>query len=167
MKFCTKCGHELNDGAVICTGCGCMVGNDLSNKINGVNTSEAISLTPQVAQAGKGNTLVAIFNFIFSVVAVISSFFLLYSVICGHVSVYCSSYSYYSSYCSSCYGYFRLDYDFATIALVSSFCSFALGIVGLILSLVKKMELKETMSSITRIIISIALIWLAATVVWW
>ena len=25
MKFCTKCGKELHDEAVICTGCGCMV----------------------------------------------------------------------------------------------------------------------------------------------
>ena len=25
MKFCQKCGKELNDDAVICTGCGCAV----------------------------------------------------------------------------------------------------------------------------------------------
>lgn len=25
MKFCQKCGKELDDGAVICTGCGCAV----------------------------------------------------------------------------------------------------------------------------------------------
>ena len=27
MKYCTKCGKELIDEAVICTGCGCAVGN--------------------------------------------------------------------------------------------------------------------------------------------
>ena len=26
MKFCTKCGKELNDEAAICTGCGCLTG---------------------------------------------------------------------------------------------------------------------------------------------
>ena len=25
MKFCSKCGKELDDGAVICPGCGCAV----------------------------------------------------------------------------------------------------------------------------------------------
>ena len=29
MKFCTKCGKELHDDAVICTGCGCMAGGEL------------------------------------------------------------------------------------------------------------------------------------------
>lgn len=27
MKFCTKCGKELFDEAVVCPGCGCPVGN--------------------------------------------------------------------------------------------------------------------------------------------
>lgn len=27
MKFCTKCGKELMDEAVVCTGCGCAVAN--------------------------------------------------------------------------------------------------------------------------------------------
>ena len=27
MKYCTKCGKELFDEAVICPGCGCMVGD--------------------------------------------------------------------------------------------------------------------------------------------
>lgn len=26
MKFCTKCGHELVDEAVVCTNCGCATG---------------------------------------------------------------------------------------------------------------------------------------------
>lgn len=33
MKFCTKCGKELLDEAVICPHCGCAVG-DLSNTVN-------------------------------------------------------------------------------------------------------------------------------------
>lgn len=28
MKFCTKCGHELMDEAVICTKCGCSVSSN-------------------------------------------------------------------------------------------------------------------------------------------
>ena len=30
MKYCTKCGNELMDEAVICTKCGCMVENVIS-----------------------------------------------------------------------------------------------------------------------------------------
>lgn len=30
MKYCSKCGKELLDEAVICTGCGCAVGGDFS-----------------------------------------------------------------------------------------------------------------------------------------
>ena len=25
MKYCTKCGHEINDDAVVCPNCGCAV----------------------------------------------------------------------------------------------------------------------------------------------
>lgn len=28
MKYCSKCGNQINDDAVICTGCGCRVGGD-------------------------------------------------------------------------------------------------------------------------------------------
>lgn len=31
MKYCSKCGNQVNDDAVICTGCGCKV-DDLGNK---------------------------------------------------------------------------------------------------------------------------------------
>lgn len=31
MKYCTKCGKELYDEAVICMGCGCMVENNTNN----------------------------------------------------------------------------------------------------------------------------------------
>ena len=37
MKFCTKCGKELHDEAVVCTGCGCAV-ND-NNGYNNFNNN--------------------------------------------------------------------------------------------------------------------------------
>ena len=33
MKFCTRCGKELVDDAIVCTGCGCSV----TNKNSGVD----------------------------------------------------------------------------------------------------------------------------------
>lgn len=38
MKYCTKCGKELLDEAVVCPGCGCAQGN-----INQVNVSDSSS----------------------------------------------------------------------------------------------------------------------------
>ena len=32
MKFCSKCGKEIMDDAVICLNCGCMVENAMSQK---------------------------------------------------------------------------------------------------------------------------------------
>ena len=32
MKFCSKCGKEINDDAVICVGCGCRVENSAANR---------------------------------------------------------------------------------------------------------------------------------------
>ena len=34
MKYCEKCGKEILDDAIICPGCGCMVGN------NGIKTGQ-------------------------------------------------------------------------------------------------------------------------------
>lgn len=34
MKFCSKCGHELIDEAVVCTNCGCAVSSNATSKIN-------------------------------------------------------------------------------------------------------------------------------------
>ena len=31
MKYCEKCGTQVNDDAVVCTGCGCAIGNSQTN----------------------------------------------------------------------------------------------------------------------------------------
>jgi hypothetical protein len=44
MKFCTHCGAEIADDAVICVKCGCSAGKSISNKqlpINGKNSDES------------------------------------------------------------------------------------------------------------------------------
>ena len=42
MKFCSKCGKELFDEAVICPHCGCAVDGTISNKASQVNQSEDV-----------------------------------------------------------------------------------------------------------------------------
>ena len=36
MKFCEKCGAELNDEAVVCVKCGCSMGNAVANAPQGI-----------------------------------------------------------------------------------------------------------------------------------
>ena len=31
MKYCSKCGNQVNDDAVICVGCGCKIDNGQAN----------------------------------------------------------------------------------------------------------------------------------------
>lgn len=42
MKFCTKCGKEIFDEAVVCPNCGCAVGNSVS--VRGENDQVSIGL---------------------------------------------------------------------------------------------------------------------------
>lgn len=42
MKFCSKCGKEIADEAVICTGCGCAV-EQTAKKDNGGNDGLAVA----------------------------------------------------------------------------------------------------------------------------
>lgn len=37
MKYCSKCGKEIVDEAVICPGCGCAQGNNVQNNIANSN----------------------------------------------------------------------------------------------------------------------------------
>lgn len=53
MKFCTHCGKELLDEAVICTGCGCPVENQTS-----INTNEKDKLLQQLSQKLNTNAII-------------------------------------------------------------------------------------------------------------
>ena len=32
MKYCSKCGHELLDEAIVCVHCGCMIRNNIGKE---------------------------------------------------------------------------------------------------------------------------------------
>lgn len=55
MKFCQKCGKELMDEAVVCPGCGCMVGAEINKPeasyeqaVKGAFTTNIISVAVMV-----------------------------------------------------------------------------------------------------------------------
>ena len=63
MKFCSKCGKELMDEAIVCTGCGCAVANP-TQAIQSLNHS-----TPAVDEINIGfcilSALVPLFGVIY------------------------------------------------------------------------------------------------------
>ena len=42
MKFCSKCGKQINDDAVICVNCGCSVGNAVVTENDAPSTGFAV-----------------------------------------------------------------------------------------------------------------------------
>lgn len=156
MKFCTKCGHELNDEAVVCVNCGCMV-NAVSNTATVQQTA-----VPSAPLQNQKDTLPVIMNFVSTIAAIISLFFSLYSVFESYfyVSIYKTS-TYSSSYSAS--SYFHPDYYFCAVGFVFALITFIFGLVGLILSLVKKAGVKSLFSSIARMVFGLVFIILTAT----
>ncbi len=143
MKFCTKCGHELLDEAVICTNCGRLVGE----------APQREQVQRNVDGMANNSVLPAVFNFIFAVVTAISLFFFALSFGCSYVSAYAGKYDIRAS--------FYLDSGFLALAFISSMTSLAFGIVSFVISLVKRLKLEQILSSITRMSVGIFLVLLS------
>ena len=152
MKFCTKCGHQINDDAMICIGCGCMV--DSISENGNLELKETKTGVPQWRPAKKQSILPTVFNFVFSILSILCLFFFSWSIVYAHI--YCGYYD----------DFFFLDYDFTILSLIFAFASAVFGIVCFVLTLVKKMELKEIFASITRMVLGLALAILLIIAVW-
>ena len=135
MKFCTKCGHELYDEAVVCVNCGCMV-NAVSNTATVQQTA-----VPSAPLLNQKDTLPLIMNFVSTITAIFSLFFFLYGF----------------------FNYFYRSSDFFVAGFIFSLVAFIFGLVGLILSLVKKAGIKSLFSSIAHMVFGLAFIILTAT----
>lgn len=58
MKYCSKCGKELLDEAVVCTNCGCAVGNTPAKSV--ADTTDEVNIGFCVLSA-----LIPLFGFIY------------------------------------------------------------------------------------------------------
>lgn len=85
MKYCSNCGNQVDDNAIVCTNCGCRVNADLKKELDEPSTGFAaigffipvIGLIlyllwykdyPQRAKsAGKGALIGTVFSFIFGI----------------------------------------------------------------------------------------------------
>ena len=144
MKYCVKCGKELFDEAVLCTGCGCMThDSDILHKKQKVSKKVERPVSEEYKT-------VHVFRFLinFFLVATVTSF--IYSIIYAYVGVRSNS----------SWGYFYIEYGCATLALITSSISLVLSIVGISIhgkkTPTRRTEL--TFDFIIKIILSAALL---------
>lgn len=69
MKFCSKCGKELFDEAVICTGCGCMTENNSTEMAKFFDASN-IAENKRIESRGL-STVATVFAFLLPLVGLI------------------------------------------------------------------------------------------------
>ena len=138
MKFCTKCGYELTDEAVICMGCGCIVGGAATPPRQETAASEKPSDRPSV--------LPAVFNFIFTIVTTLTLGLLILSI--SALTVYVSDYG---------DVYLYPNAVLAVMAWLCSFSSLAFGVVSFVMSLVKRLGAEKILGGIARFVIGIVL----------
>ena len=136
MKFCTKCGHELVDDAVICLACGCMVG--------GAATPKKVQ-TPTETPTANPQQLPTIFNFVFTLAAMVSAFFLVLSFAFPYAEVWLDTV------------YVYPQVNFAILAWLCSFVSLGFGVASFSATLAKRLGTEKMLGAIARFIMGLML----------
>ena len=140
MKYCTKCGHELFDEAVMCVGCGCMV----------AAIPEA-EVAPKPVDNDKKNTLSCVFNFVCVILLALSIFHIIIALLEARVETDLNFYSDYSYYI---YSYFRPDYDILLTSVLLAVPAIGFALASLIISAVKSLKPKYILTAIAEIVIA-------------
>ena len=152
MKYCEKCGAELFDEAVICTKCGRMLEAARMEK------KEVLSLEK------RPSTLLAVFNFVFSLLAVITLFWMILGIGFGDVNVSAwIDYSKYSGFEAHASAWFWPQLGFIIPAFIFSLSTFAFGVVSFIMTLVEKLRGERLLAGIFKLVAG-ALLVIAAIV---
>ena len=141
MKYCSKCGHELADDAVVCIGCGHSTQDVTQKKGKEVDPSK------------KAITTLNVLNFAFSLVAIFSMLFIILAFTYSYV---------YAGPFSSYYHNYHTNIDWSFFAFVfadlSVVISLVTGIVTVIFAAMKKVNNGYVFSAITRFLLSVALV---------
>ena len=139
MKYCSKCGHELVDEAVVCVSCGRLVEQVVKRE-----PVEKIKEPMVYSGEYEGNTVVNkcvnIFNFIYSLALAFTCGFAIMSVLDGWVS-------------NS--GYYRCNYDLVITSFVFGCITFICGVAGFVFTLIGRQRGSKLLSSISRLVIGI------------
>ena len=148
MKFCSKCGHEMLDEAVICTNCGCAVENLVTKEKKAKSASDS----------NKGAKMAEIFTFIFSLVIVVCLFFVILSFAFSSVYVNVTlDGEWHGDIYFDEYAIYFIDYLCMFLAMITTCVSMAVAVTGFIVTLVNKLGRKYIFSSVTQMWVSLVL----------
>lgn len=146
MKYCTKCGKELFDEAIMCPNCGCMV--------QGHNSfSKKIKAKRNIPEKKENMKLELIFSFVSDILFAIG-FFLVLNALCNPW-LYIGG----NNYNGYHYGYLYFDETLLILSIIFSGLNVVFNIVSLILYLCsdKEKTLESTLKFISRLVIAILL----------
>ena len=151
MKYCTSCGAEMFDDAVMCTKCGRMAMSPISNKTS--NPQANADSSAQANLIGGECKSVSVLNFVSTMTIAVALFALISAVANPYVDI--SESGYYYKYYSA---YYYPDNDLATTALIFSIASFGLGLATMITAIVKRQRSDRLFSSISKLVFGVLLI---------
>ena len=148
MKYCSKCGRELFEEAVVCPNCGCALqAADAKGKKEKVAFNSFLPLN--------------IVNFLFSILAISAMLFMMISIIFPYIYTYVDYYSYSDSIYFYADSYFFPLFGWAITAFIISCVAMVMGFISVITSIVgvimKKIGSNYVFSSFTRLFLSAAL----------
>ena len=138
MKFCTKCGKQLEDEAKICTGCGRMLPQMQQSVVRE-------KVKKEKTNAGSNNQI--IFNFVYSIVFTLSIFFDIIYATSGSVNFH------YYRYSDSLYAYISYDVVFLVFGLLFAIGALIFGILSSVCCIAKKEKIDVVMPAISRMVL--------------
>ena len=148
MKFCTKCGNELIDEAVVCTKCGSFVTGAPSFDSQPIANNQG-------QQKKKVSTFLMVSNFVFVLSACISLFFVICSLGCAWISV--SAYE--NFYGGISFNAYSVPAGGAlTVALISGINTFVFGVLAFSATLAGKHRGERLLAGISKLIIGIFMV---------
>lgn len=145
MKFCTKCGNELLDEAVVCMKCGCAVSNSAQGH-TAISNHPKVSVDTSTAKRGK---CLNVFNFVFDVSAILYMAMLWISVAYSYVwaDIYTTRYSGYNISVN-----LYLEYGCIIIAFILSIVMLGFGITCFSVTLANRHREEKLFAGIKRLI---------------
>ena len=152
MKYCSKCGHELLDEAIVCVHCGCMIENKVAVSKKKVQTTS-------VETANKEQVIV---NFVFWLLAVIALTFYIIGIMQAHGEVYIDLDNINEwNVVVDRIDHLDVNWDAFKWGIIPSIGAMFTSIASIFLSFKDKMPLKDILASILKAVIGLLLILIA------
>ena len=129
MKFCSKCGHELVDEAVVCVSCGRLV-EQIIKQEPAEKIKEPVVYNGDCESNTGINKCANIFSFIYSLAIAFTCGFAIFTALLH-------------------------DWDLAITSLVFGCITFICGVAEFVFTLIGKQRGSKLLSSISRLIIGI------------